>query len=325
LNEKALNAINNESDEPEMSEQQSHLRSVACIVNPGAAKKKWLRRKKLHRYLKKNLPGQKYDQLAGKEKTIELARELSARNETIVAVGGDGTVADVLQGIRESERGKDIILGIIPLGSGNAFRKSLCIPKNIKKAIRVLYEGEAKEISLMDVEGRVAGFASIGATAQVSVEKLKYDMQGLWSHLLAGRIIPSLPRWDMEVDLEDGIDNEGKCFAQKRLRLKVLDCIVAKSNYFGYSWRIAPMASLEDDYLDITFFEMSGRKYPFLLPFLYFGLYQRRQKHYKARKMIIRGKNLPIQYHGELLGVKDKVEVTVLPRAVKAIFPPKAC
>jgi diacylglycerol kinase (ATP) len=325
LNETGLNAINNESDEPEMSEQQSHPRSVACIVNPGAAKKKWLRRKRLHRYLKKNLPGQKYDQLADKNKTIELARELSSRNEMIVAVGGDGTVADVLQGIRESKRGKDIILGIIPLGSGNAFRKSLCIPKNVRKAIRVLYEGTAKEISLMDVEGRIAGFASIGATAQVSVEKLKYDMQGLWSHLVAGRIIPRLPRWDMEVDLEDGIDNEGKCFAQKTLRLKVLDCIVAKSNYFGYSWRIAPMASLEDDYLDITFFEMSGRKYPFLLPFLYFGLYQRRQKHYKARKMIIQGKNLPIQYHGELLGVKDKVEVTVLPRVVKAIFPPKAC
>jgi diacylglycerol kinase (ATP) len=306
-----------------MSEQQRHLRSVVCIVNPGAAKKKWLRRKRLHRYLKKNLPGQKYDQLADKDKTIELARELSSRNEMIVAVGGDGTVADVLQGIKESERGKDIILGIIPLGSGNAFRKALCIPKNVRKAIRVLHEGTAKEISLMDVEGRIAGFASIGATAQVSVEKLKYDMQGLWSHILAGRIIPRLPRWDMEVDLEDGIDNDGKNFAQKTLRLKVLDCIVAKSNYFGYSWRIAPMASLEDDYLDITFFEMSGRKYPFLLPFLYFGLYQRRQKHYKARKMIIRGKNLPIQYHGELLGIKDKVEVKVLPRVVKVIFPPK--
>lgn len=325
MKEKGLNVINTESDESEMSEPRNHLRSVACIVNPGAAKKKWLRRKRLHRYLKKNLPGQKYDQLADKEKTIELARELSARNETIVVVGGDGTVADVLQGIKESQRGKDIILGIIPLGSGNAFRKALGIPKNVKKAIRVLYEGKVKEISLMEVEGKIAGFASIGATAQVSVEKLKYHMQGLWSHIVAGTIIPRLSRWDMEVNLEDGIDNEGKAFAQKTLRLKVLDCIVAKSNYFGYSWRIAPMASLEDDYLDITFFEMSGRKYPFLLPLLYFGLYQRRQKHYKARRMTIKGKNLPIQYHGELLGIRDKVEVKVLPRAVKAICPPKAC
>lgn len=307
-----------------MSEQKNHLRSVACIVNPGAAKNKWLRRKKLHKYLKENLPGLKYDVLARKEKTIELARKLSSCCETIVAVGGDGTVADVLQGIREAQREKDVYFGVIPLGSGNAFCKSLSIPRNVKKAVRVLYEGKAKDIGLMDVEGKIAGFASIGATAKVGVEKLKHDIQGFWGHVLAGRIILSLPRWDVEVELEDGVDDNGQAFAQKTLRLKVLDCVVAKSNYFGYSWRIAPLASLEDDYLDITFFEMSGLKYAFLLPFLYFGLYQRRQKHYKARRMILRGKDLPIQYHGELLGIQDKVEVKVLPQVIKVICPPRA-
>jgi diacylglycerol kinase family enzyme len=307
-----------------MSEQKNYLRSVACIVNPGAAKNKWLRKKRLHKFLKDNLPGLKYDVLANKENTIELARELSSCCETIVAIGGDGTVADVLQGIREAQKGRDVFFGVIPLGSGNAFRKSLSIPKNVKKAIRVLYEGKAKDIGLMDVEGKIAGFASIGATAMVGVEKLKHDIHGLWGHILAGRIIFGLPKWDVEVQLEDGVDDEGKPFAQKTLLLKILDCVVAKSNYFGYNWRIAPLASLEDNYLDITFFEMSGLKYALLLPLLYFGLYQRRQKHYKARRITLKGKNLPIQYHGELLGIQDKVEVKVLPQAIKAICPPQA-
>jgi len=266
----------------------------------------------------------KYDVLAKKENTIELARELSSRSETIVVIGGDGTVADVLQGIREAQRGKDVFLGIVPLGSGNAFRKSLSIPKNVKKAIRVLYEGKAKDIGLMDVAGKIAGFASIGATALVGVERLKRDVHGFWGHVLAGRIILGLPKWDVEVELEDGVDDEGEAFAEKTLRVKMLDCVVAKSNYFGYSWRIAPLASLEDDYLDITFFEMSGLKYALLLPLLYFGLYQRRQRHFKARRMTLKGKNLPIQYHGELLGIQDKVEVEVLPRAIKVICPPEA-
>lgn len=307
-----------------MSEQKNHLRSIACIVNPGAAKNKWLHKKRLHKYLKENLPGLKYDVLAKKENTIELARELSFRSETIVAIGGDGTIADVLQGIREAQRERDIFFGIIPLGSGNAFRKSLSIPKNVKKAIRVLYEGKAKDISLMDVEGRIAGFASIGATAIATVEKLKHDIHGFWGHVLAGRIILSLPKWDVEVELEDGVDDEGRAFARKTLRLKMLDCVVAKSNYFGYSWRIAPLASLEDDYLDITFFEMSGLKYALLLPLLYFGLYQRTQRHYKARRLTLKGKGLPIQYHGESLGIQDRVEVKVLPQAIKAICPPQA-
>jgi diacylglycerol kinase family enzyme len=260
--------------------------------------------------------------LAKKEHTIELASKLSSRSETIVAIGGDGTIADVLQGVREAEKEKDVFFGVIPLGSGNAFRKSLSIPMNIRKAIRVLYKGKPKEIGLMDFGGKIAGFASVGATAMVSVEKLKHDIQGFWGHALAGRIMLGLPKWDVEVVLEDGVDDDGNVFARKTLSLKMFDCVVAKSGYFGYGWRIAPLASLEDEYLDITFFEMGWLKYLLVLPLLYLGVYQRTLRHFKARKMTIKGKDLPAQYHGELLGVQDEVEVRVLPRAIKAICPP---
>jgi len=308
----------------QMTEPKDHVRSVACIINPHAARKKWLRRKRLHKYLKENLPGLKYDVLAEKERTIELARDLSCRSETIVAIGGDGTIADVLQGVREARRGKDVLFGIVPLGSGNAFRKSLSIPKNVKKAVKVLYEGKAKEISLMDVEGKIAGFASIGATALVTVEKIKHKIHGFWGHILNGTILLGLPRWEVEVELEDGIDDKGKPFEHQLLKLKMFDCVVAKSNYFGYSCRIAPLASLEDDYLDITFFEISWLTTLLMAPLIYFGLFQRTQRHFKARKIIIKGRDLPIQYHGEGLGVQDKVEVKVLPRAIKVICPPQA-
>ena len=307
-----------------MSEPKEHIRSVACIVNPYAARKKWLRRKRLHSYLKENLPGLKYDVLAEKEHTIDLARELSQHSETIVAIGGDGTVADVLQGIHEAGRGKEVFFGIVPLGSGNAFRKSLSIPRNVKKAVKVIYEGEAKEISLMDVEGKIAGFASIGATGLVSIERIKHKTRGFWSYILTGTLLLGLPRWNVEVELEDGIDDEGKPFDHQRLSLKMFDCVVAKSNYFGYSWRIAPLASLEDDYLDITFYEIGWLTSLLAAPLIYFGFFQRTQRHFKARKLVIKGRDLPIQYHGEGLGIKDRVEVKVLPRAVKAICPPQA-
>lgn len=305
-----------------MDELIHRLNRVTCIINPGAAKEKWLRRKKLNCFLKDNLPGQKFDIFGKKEDTIEIARKVSPQCETVVAVGGDGTIADVLQGIREARREKDILLGIIPLGSGNAFRKSLAIPTNIKKAIRVLSEGTTKEIDLMDINGRIAGFASIGATARITEEKQKNSIYGLWGHVLAGvKLFFKLPRWDMEVELEGGIDDAGNAFALKTIHLKALDCVVAKSNYFGYSWRIAPRASLEDAYLDITFYEMRVLKYALLLPLNYFGLLQRRLRHFKARKLILRGKNLPIQYHGEALGTCDRVEIRVLPRLIKVICP----
>ena len=305
-----------------MSQTKRDLKRAACIINPGTARKKWLRRKRLQRLLARELPGQKFDFLADKKSTIALVREISPLHDVIIAIGGDGTVADVLQGIREARREKEVALGIVPLGSGNAFRKSLAIPKDVRKAIRVLHSGETKAVRLMDIEGQIAGFSSIGATALVTHNKLQHDIQGFWGHVLAGRRIFSIPGWDIEAELEDGLDDRGRPFARQTLRLRVFDCVVTRSEYFGYSWRIAPRASLDDEYLDITFYEISGWKYALVLPLLYFGLYQRTQKHFKAKRLILRGKNLPIQYHGESLGTRDRVEVKILPQGVRFICPP---
>ncbi|HUU38335.1 MAG TPA: diacylglycerol kinase family protein [Candidatus Desulfaltia sp.] len=307
-----------------MTETREHLRNAACIINPEAAHKKWRRRKRLKRFLDRELPGKKFDVLADKGNMIGLVRKISPAFSTIIAVGGDGTIADVLQGIREARREKDVLLGIVPLGSGNAFRKSLAIPKDVGRALRVLHEGEPREVNLMEIEGFLCGFSSIGATAGASDKTLQTKVQGFWGHLLAGLGLLSRPLWEVEAELEDGIDERGAPFDRKVLKLKILDCVVAKSNYFGYSWRIAPKASLDDDYLDITFFEMPGWKYALLLPLTYFGLYQRRLRNFKARKLVLRGQGLPVQYHGEYLGTRDRVEVKSMPRAIRIIAPPRS-
>jgi diacylglycerol kinase (ATP) len=307
-----------------MTETKDHLRNAACIINPEAAQKKWRRRKRLKRFLDQKLPGQKFDIQADKENMIGLVRKISPAFSTIIALGGDGTIADVLQGIREAGRTKDVLLGIVPLGSGNAFRKSLSIPKDVRRAVRLLREGEPREVNLMEVEGFLCGFSSIGATAGASDEARRKKVQGFWGHLLAGLGLLSLPLWQVEAELEDGVDDRGKLFDRKILKLSILDCVVAKSNYFGYSWRIAPNASLDDDYLDITFYEMPGWKYALLLPLTYFGLYQRRLRNFKSRRLVLRGRDLPVQYHGEYLGTRDRVEIRAMPRAIRIIAPPRA-
>ncbi len=304
-----------------MSRTNQELKKTAAIINPGSARNKWLRRKRLRKYLAQNLPGEKHDVFAGKEKTVSLARELACSCSQLVAVGGDGTIADVLQGIREAKREEQVTLGIVPFGSGNAFRKSLDIPKRVRKAIRVLDEGKVRAVRLMEIEKLVAGFASVGATALVTQEKGRHEIQGLWGHLLAGRKLLRLAKWEIEAELEDGVDDRGEPFVSRTLKLEILDCVVTRSKYFGYSWKIAPLASLDDDYLDITFYEISGLKYVLALPLLYLGLYQRSQKHFKAKKLVLRGKNLPVQYHGEFLGTRDRVEARILPHAVRFICP----
>jgi diacylglycerol kinase family enzyme len=267
------------------------------------------------------LPGRIIDTHQDKSTTIRAAQKLCEDHDIIIAAGGDGTIADVIQGLIECGNRQRVALGIIPLGSGNAFRKSLGIPKNVRRAISCIKKGKTRKIDLLEIEGTWAAFGSIGASAQVTHEKLKKDIPGLWGHIYASKIMRKLEVKEQEVEMIDGVDDSGQHFENMKMNLNALDCVVAKSKHFGYGWRAAPKAQLDDGYVDVSFLEMSGLKYMILFPLIYLGIFQRTQKHYKAKKVIFRGKNLAMQYHGELWGIKDEIEVKVRPKALKVIVP----
>lgn len=296
-------------------------RRVACIINPYAANKRWQRNKLLRNYVQKNLPGDFADAQKGKQYTINKAKELCRNHDVIVAAGGDGTIADVIQGIMESGRKDQVALGIIPLGSGNAMRISLNIPLSVSRSLKIIKNGKIKKIDLIQIENKPATFGSVGATAQVLVEKNKHRIPGFIGHILASRIMTRLSRKRQEVDLYDGIDDFGNRFQHKHLRLKVFDCFIGKSRHFGYGWTMAPEARIDDGYVDVTFFEISSLKFMLTFPGIYFGTFQKTQLHYKAKRIVIKGTNLPVQYNGELLGKRDQVEIKIMPKTLKVICP----
>ncbi len=296
-------------------------RRIACIINPHAANKRWQRNILLRKYVQHRLPGYYIDTQKDKDYTIEKARELCRDHDVIVAAGGDGTIADVIQGIMKSGRSDQVALGIIPIGSGNAFRISVDIPLSIPRSLKIIKTGKIKRIDLIQIEDRVATFGSVGATAQVLVEKLRHTIPGFLGHILASRIMTRLSRKRQEVDLYDGIDDTGNHFKHKHLKLKVFDCFIGKSRHFGYGWKMAPEARIDDGYVDATFFEISSLKFMLYFPGIYFGTFQKTQPHFKARRIVIKGRNLPVQYNGELLGKRDLVEIKILPKALKVICP----
>jgi diacylglycerol kinase (ATP) len=294
---------------------------TACLVNPRAANSRWMRRKFLRAYLQKRLPGDIYDDLGDVRTTIEKAALASERADVVVAMGGDGTIADTLQGLFAAGRQNDVLFGVIPFGSGNAFRKTFDISLNPLRAIDHLAEGVPRPIDLMEVEGRIAAFSSIGATALVTGEKLEGKIQGFWGHVLAGRRLFATERDEKTIDLFDGCDGSGP-FAHKAVTSRFFDCLVTKTNYFGYNWYIAPQAVVDDGYLDVTLFEMGPVWYSVVFPLIFFGLYQRRLRHFKAKRIVVRGRNMPMQFNGEFIGNRDRLEYRILPRAVRLVIPP---
>jgi len=296
-------------------------KKITCIINPAAANHKWRKHKKIRTYLQDNIPGQIFDSYLDKANTIQKAKILSQESDVLIAAGGDGTIADIIQGITEANRGKDTTLAVLPLGSGNAFRKSLGIPLNVRKSLQLIEHGQKKEIDLIDIEGHAATFGSIGATAQITYEKNQHDIPGFWGHIKAGLNIFKYSQNEMSIDLFEGVDDYGVHFENKFLSIHALDCIFGKTNYFGYNWKIAPLAVADDGFIDITFFEITPAQALFAAPRIYFGTFQKKLKHFKAKKAVFKGTDLHVQYHGEHLGIKDKITLTIMPRALTVFTP----
>ncbi len=76
---------------------------------------------------------------------IELAKDAVVRGvDMVVAVGGDGTINEIGQGLI----GTKTALGVIPAGSGNGFARNLQIPLNQRQAIEVLKSPRIKQIDV---------------------------------------------------------------------------------------------------------------------------------------------------------------------------------
>ncbi len=79
-------------------------------------------------------------------KTEKTIAEECKNYGTVVAIGGDGTLNNVINGIMQS--GSDVPLGYIPLGSTNDFGKSLGLPKDLESACEAIAVKEPKYIDL---------------------------------------------------------------------------------------------------------------------------------------------------------------------------------
>ena len=112
--------------------EQSDLGRTLIIVNPaaqsGAAGEVGER---LQRFLSMYLHGRDRFELVrteGPRHAIELAAD-AARFDSVLAVGGDGIIHEVANGLMHIERDSRPALGVVPVGSGNDFAKTLGIPE----------------------------------------------------------------------------------------------------------------------------------------------------------------------------------------------------
>lgn len=81
----------------------------------------------------------------------ELANELSRTEDTLIVVGGDGTVHEAVNGIIDPQRMK---LVLIPAGTGNDFCDAAGITADVDATLDKLLHGEAKDTDYIELDGR---------------------------------------------------------------------------------------------------------------------------------------------------------------------------
>ena len=105
----------------------------------------------------------------------ELATTAAAQEiDTVIVIGGDGTVNEVVNGLLTAGQGHVPRLGIIPSGSSNDFSKSLGIPQRLEEACRVIVEGRIAEVDVGRAGSRYFCSAScLGYFAEVAARSLE--------------------------------------------------------------------------------------------------------------------------------------------------------
>ena len=172
--------------------------------------------------------------------TVLARQAVTAGCTRIVAIGGDGTVNEISQAVRNTPAA----LALVPVGSGNGLARHLGLPSSPAAALRLAVEPTARIIAIDTGQANGHPFFNVmglGLDAEVGQGFNRCRRRGLPAYL--GATLAAFARHRAE-----------SCLLQvgwERLRLDLLWAAVANSDQYGNGAVIAPGARTDDGYLDL--------------------------------------------------------------------------
>ena len=254
----------------------------------------------------------------------ELARQAADGGASLlVAVGGDGTVNEVVQGIA----GRDVVeLAVIPRGTGWDFVRTYGIPRRLEDAVAVAREGRPRAIDLgraryrawegSERETYFANIASAGMSGAIAkrTNETSKALGGKASYLWATfRVFAGWQNGEVCV----AVDGE-------RRTGRMHDVVVANGRYFGGGMMITPEAQPDDGLLDVLLIgDLSKRDLLLTLPKTYRGRHLPHPKAELLRGTVVEvdaAKPLPVELDGEQPGTTP-ARFDIVPQALRLRVP----
>ncbi len=188
-----------------------------------------------------------------------LAREaLKAGAERIVAIGGDGTINEVVNGFFD-ETGTPVApnasIALIPYGTGGDFRRTMNIPQDLHEAAAVIKANHKRKIDVGKLtlttkrgDTQLRMFANIASFGVSGVVDRLVNESGKKFGRLSFAVATARATWSYKNQrvqlIFDGM-------VEDRVEMTVNTVAVANGKYFGGAMKVAPNAEVDDGAFDV--------------------------------------------------------------------------
>jgi diacylglycerol kinase (ATP) len=249
---------------------------------------------------------------------------LTSGCRTVVVVGGDGTLNEVVNGFfaeAGTPIGGDAVLGLLPSGTGGDFRRAVGIPRDLDAAAQLIALRSVRHIDAGRIEfagGQRRFFVNIadcgmGGEVVARVNRSRYKAGGVrGSAMFLGASLATLLGY---VARRARIELDGTI-----LERTVRSVVMANGLYFGGGMRVAPGAVLDDGQFDVVIIGDTGRTRALTgIPSLYRGRHLNRAEVEVYRARVVRvtcdGEPMLFDVEGEQVGTTPAT-LTCLPEAI---------
>ncbi len=231
--------------------------------------------------------------------------------ETIVAVGGDGSVNEVSAGMLNSKAK----MGIVPCGSGNGFARHLNISMDLRDALLTIKKGKSIQVDTLAINKKsLVNIAGLGFDAHVAHCFAKSSKRGFFTYL---KII--LNEFLSYKETTYTIETD----AQK-VNIKAYLLSIANASQYGNNAAISPQSEASDGKFEIC----ALQKPPlYLIPWLALLLFTKKLDRSAYFKSIVCTKASIVSQHaqahidGEAVDLLSPIELSVLPLSLQVIVP----
>jgi diacylglycerol kinase (ATP) len=191
----------------------------------------------------------------------ELARDLALRkgadvaSPTVAVVGGDGTLHEVVNGLRDAGFPAGVSLALLPVGTGNDFHRILRAGTGLKDFLHLLDHGVSRRIDVGEVrwaDGEAAFINLLGVGIDVAVLRRRTAFSRLPGLFQYGAALFSALRRFEPVALEVELDPAA---SRGAIRSPALLAAVTVGPSIGGGFQLSPSALADDGRLDLFFAE----------------------------------------------------------------------